>query len=80
MNSNIKRQGDMVRPSFTHEGPNRAGKLAADAATCQLIESLWNLSEEGFAEMARYLERISETLARIERRLAKRIILNSRVK
>ena len=80
MNSNIKRQGDMVRPSFNHEGPNRAGKLAADAATCQLMESLRNLSESGLEEIMGHLECIREALNRIDRRLAERISLNSRGK
>ena len=80
MNSNIKRQRAMIRPSFNHEGPNPSGKFAHDAATCQLMESMRNLSEYGFSEIACHLKRIGETLDRIDRRLAKRISLNSRVK
>ena len=80
MNSNITRDGHLVRPSFNHSAPGGSGRFLHDAIAAQLLESLRNVNEGCLNAIACDLECIRETLNRIDRRLAKRISLNSRDK
>lgn len=70
MNSTIKRGGRFIRPGFNWQ--EHKPSTPADAATGQIVESLRNLSEDGFQRLISLNEQMLRTLNRIDRHLRAR--------
>lgn len=68
--SEITRGGKKVRPTFNFVA--HGGSTPTDSCTAQMLESIRNLEECWFSEIALYTARTARALERIDRRLAKR--------